>query len=120
MTLPAFLIPLLLHTFLLTRPLRDVTVCFVRGRNKVKISTHTPLAGRDSGAEIPYTAFVISTHTPLAGRDQYHQTRRLRNLLFLLTRPLRDVTRTLWKPWRSRKISTHTPLAGRDPRRDRI
>ena len=34
------------------------------------ISTHTPLAGRDSGMDSFRRDFSISTHTPLAGRDQ--------------------------------------------------
>ena len=33
------------------------------------ISTHTPLAGRDSKDETYLAPIQISTHTPLAGRD---------------------------------------------------
>ena len=37
------------------------------------ISTHTPLAGRDCGLVFVRGVHVISTHTPLAGRDLYRQ-----------------------------------------------
>ena len=56
--------------FLLTRPLRDVTDNVIIFGNRVGISTHTPLAGRDP-------AYILSA----MGIDP-----------FLLTRPLRDVT----------------------------
>ena len=56
-----------------------------------RISTHTPLAGRDEANARYLEKLSISTHTPLAGRDRS---------LFLL--PLNLL------------ISTHTPLAGRD------
>ena len=74
----------------------------VNAVEKQRISTHTPLAGRDRclsnlGTEIP-----ISTHTPLAGRDTLRLEKSAQRSRFLLTRPSRG------------KISTHTPLAGRD------
>ena len=37
----------------------------------LRISTHTPLAGRDECGEEFEIGNVISTHTPLAGRDRY-------------------------------------------------
>ena len=125
-------------TFLLTRPLRDVTtapsLCFHHNT----ISTHTPLAGRDAGVRSPYMSglqflltrplrdvtdfghnenterFFISTHTPLAGRDTVILV-IAPVTIFLLTRPLRDVT-YLTSPLNRllQIISTHTPLAGRD------
>ena len=59
-----------------------------------RISTHAPLAGRDSRCcYLVYWQRSISTHAPLAGRD----------LDFCF-----DVVMT--------KISTHAPLAGRDER----
>ena len=62
----------------------------------------------------PWDARRISTHTPLAGRDDstadIHQGREQ----FLLTRPLRDVTATITAACLVDSISTHTPLAGRD------
>ena len=86
----------------------------VNAVEKQRISTHTPLAGRDRclsnlGTEIP-----ISTHTPLAGRDTLRLEKSAQRSRFLLTRPSRGAT------WNRRKhrlnsiISTHTPLAGRD------
>ena len=55
------------------------------------ISTHTPLAGRDSLAEVENSEFVnFYSHAPRGARRQY--------LAFSFTH----------------KISTHTPLAGRD------
>ena len=58
-----------LLTFLLTRPLRDVTETAEQPQPETAISTHTPLAGRDPYARIIPFATLISTHTPLAGRD---------------------------------------------------
>ena len=56
--------------FLLTRPLRDVTAASSGAVPTGKISTHTPLAGRDGDGLWEAVGFVgISTHTPLAGRD---------------------------------------------------
>ena len=56
-------------TFLLTRPSRDVTFDFSSVQGAVKISTHTPLAGRDEQHVALHCIYKISTHTPLAGRD---------------------------------------------------
>ena len=56
----------------------------------------------------------ISTHTPLAGRDTEQDQQELNSGLFLLTRPLRDVTATKFINFIVDNISTHTPLAGRD------
>ena len=77
--------------FLLTRPLRGATRTGAVVPDARKISTHTPLAGRDTDAEYRVTDVIISTHTPLAGRDSRARQRA--------TAPT---------------ISTHTPLAGRD------
>ena len=77
--------------FQLTRSLRGATV-ELRGVVRVgKISTHTPLAGRDTCQTYRRNADSISTHTPLAGRDD------------ILIEKSNDS-----------EISTHTPLAGRD------
>ena len=59
-----------LWEFLLTRPLRDVTL----------------------GMLISNAGKLISTHTPLAGRDLHLVRWEKIQTLFLLTRPLRDVT----------------------------
>ena len=61
------------RVFLLTRPLRDVTVL---------------LNGQEYDPD-------ISTHTPLAGRDTLRYAMRSMRSKFLLTRPLRDVTRDI-------------------------
>ena len=57
------------HKFLLTRPSRDVTEVNMKTNIDITISTHTPLAGRDSDLWKYFLISVISTHTPLAGRD---------------------------------------------------
>ena len=58
----------------------------------LSISTHTPLAGRDSADIDSLTGdTMISTHTPLGGRDGSGSQRL-----------------------HTAGISTHTPLAGRD------
>ena len=62
-------IPSLSFVFLLTRPLRDVTLLFRLFQKTSAISTHTPLAGRDIIIRPAVDIFLISTHTPLAGRD---------------------------------------------------
>ena len=78
--------------FLLTRPLRDVTIIPAVLQPIREISTHTPLTGRDGRSKRSYGGS--------AG--------------FLLTRPLRDVTRWAYANNGYLKISTHTPLTGRD------
>ena len=60
---------MLLAQFLLTRPLRDVTLPFIVFQWDTMISTHTPLAGRDAEELVKAIIKTISTHTPLAGRD---------------------------------------------------
>ena len=74
-----------------TRPLRGATM--IRGfpPGNYIISTHAPLAGRDT-LEMGCDAIPgISTHAPLAGRDECNAKRDIRA-----------------------RISTHAPLAGRD------
>ena len=103
-----------MQTFLLTRPLRDVTRI---GQPPVAIpgiSTHTPLAGRDLFLLNFFIHSIISTHTPLAGRDTLEVLESVLHGLFLLTRPLRDVTYSKKANADAQAISTHTPLAGRD------
>ena len=78
--------------FLLTRPSRDVTSICDLFRIILRISTHTPLAGRDALSDA--VLFDASE--------------------FLLTRPSRDVTQYEYTNSVTISISTHTPLAGRD------
>ena len=82
----------MLFLFLLTRPSRGATATDLSESPRLKISTHTPLAGRDVVVIIP---FVI-------------------NFLFLLTRPSRGATPSAVGASCNIHISTHTPLAGRD------
>ena len=55
--------------FQLTRPLRGVTLRSADTNDYIRISTHTPLAGRDAMPGNVFERKRISTHTPLAGRD---------------------------------------------------
>ena len=55
--------------FLLTRPLRDVTLATLDIISEMEISTHTPLTGRDVRQCHHGRLTKISTHTPLTGRD---------------------------------------------------
>ena len=55
----------------------------------------------------------ISTHTPLAGRDLLLWLATILKI-FLLTRPSRGATTCNLNAGIPRRISTHTPLAGRD------
>ena len=80
------------RTFLLTRPLRDVTRQKSRKSPELwGISTHTPLTGRDTIWIPDPPDSLISTHTPLTGRDEAMDTGD-----------------------KAINISTHTPLTGRD------
>ena len=56
----------------------------------------------------------ISTHTPLAGRDKIRNIRISRITRFLLTRPSRGAILQVPVVQFAQIISTHTPLAGRD------
>ena len=79
-----------------------------------QISTHAPLAGRDSIALRISSIGSISTHAPLAGRDGRTLTALQPDGTFQPTRPLRGATRRESKWSGAGKISTHAPLAGRD------
>ena len=126
----------LARLFLLTRPLRDVTLSDASPFSASAISTHTPLAGRD-------IVYLVATggwenfysHAPCGtwrNRKQFNALKWHfyshapcgtwrgsgsvcgRWSRFLLTRPLRDVTFTEAILCGTTAISTHTPLAGRD------
>ena len=56
----------------------------------------------------------ISTHAPLAGRDSTTSRCRKSALIFQPTRPLRGATARFAEPRALCRISTHAPLAGRD------
>ena len=57
---------------------------------------------------------AISTHTPLAGRDKAGLQSCGTYSIFQLTRPSRGVTEENMEMADKEIISTHTPLAGRD------
>ena len=80
----------------------------------MRISTHTPLAGRDVEARAGIATLPISTHTPLAGRDPQEEPVEITEEIFLLTRPSRGATGQATLLHWIFQISTHTPLAGRD------
>ena len=61
---------LLEYVFQLTRPLWGVTLRLLIACAIQRISTHTPLVGRDRGLLTLPPAQKISTHTPLVGRDR--------------------------------------------------
>ena len=71
--------------------MRGATLFTPEQRELLKISTHTPHAGRDRFFGVKIGDFNISTHTPHAGRDD-------------------DCPESL----EDLEISTHTPHAGRD------
>ena len=65
-------------------------------REMFGISTHAPLAGRDSGGGTPSAVMVsISTHAPLAGRDALVNDIAPFDKIFQTTRPLRVATARL-------------------------
>ena len=72
--------------------MRGATINVVDVNTLDDISTHAPLAGRDTPPHHGKRFFVISTHAPLAGRDSF---------------PVSALAA-------SDTISTHAPLAGRD------
>ena len=80
--------------FLLTRPSRGATLSGLPEVDAKQISTHTPLAGRDSNSAFITCGNAISTHTPLAGRDIELQYHAVDPVQFLLTRPSRGATDT--------------------------
>ena len=102
-----------------TRPLRGATKLNVAGFNISHISTHAPLAGRDSPFVDPAQNITISTHAPLAGRDSIRTVCSCRVTRFQPTRPLRgatmpvDVTpsRSSFQPTRPLRGATRTAAA---------
>ena len=102
------------RTFQLTRPLRGATNDLEIGEPINRISTHTPLAGRDRKyvtAKWGATPFQLTR--PLRGATAACYACRF-NEKFQLTRPLRGATADVIAVFRKECISTHTPLAGRD------
>ena len=103
---------------------------------KIKISTHTPLAGRDQNSNPDKGNYMyFYSHAPRGARpldfedtydfSKFLLTRPSRGatilerkghsyMIFLLPRPSRGATGFVDNPSASLSISTHTPLAGRD------
>ena len=100
-------------SFLLTRPSRGATISPRWLTPFQKISTHTPLAGRDLDVYGYAVNEHISTHTPLAGRD-YSATERGRRIVISTHTPLAGRDNQRGNCGVVEIISTHTPLAGRD------
>ena len=92
------------------------------GTVKSMISTHTPLARRDTELALcgRLCFLYISTHTPLARRDRINNhTRRI--LLFISTHtPLARRDRNAAQRRKGETISTHTPLARRDAHKNQV
>ena len=59
---------------------------------KIEISTHAPLAGRDLAGFLRSLPVIISTHAPLAGRDERSADTMTNLAEFQPTRPLRGAT----------------------------
>ena len=74
--------------------MRDVTMNTELSTTERRVSTHTPHAGRDGTVSSDnYIPNFVSTHTPHAGRDVVSITDGINSNWFLLTRPMRDVTK---------------------------
>ena len=78
------------------------------------ISTHAPLAGRDSEFLTPVEAVPISTHAPLAGRDLSVARMDGHPAYFNPRAPCGARLKDACARGRKCIISTHAPLAGRD------
>ena len=75
-----------------TRPLRGATTSIRYLEPELEISTHAPLAGRDSDRGREEQLRMISTHAPLAGRDEMRRVNEDSLKTFQPTRPLRGAT----------------------------
>ena len=109
------------------------------GGQDVNFNPRAPQGARPSQARDFVSVGRISTHAPLAGRDTAIAIKRIPPTIFQPTRPLRGATPACptlpshsgFQPTRPLRgatglfviregacgISTHAPLAGRDPRR---
>ena len=100
--------------FLLTRPVRGATLPWNASRIFGNISTHTPLARRDSSSNISSMlslSFLLTR--PMRGATSSKHGWRV-SAQFLLTRLLRGATMSDYIVTLEALISTHTPLARRD------
>ena len=104
----------LISPFQLTRPLRGATSCFAADMQQRVFQLTRPLRGATVRWITAASGLKISTHTPLAGRDASIASSITLSKSFQLTRPLRGATHLLRIRVQPLCISTHTPLAGRD------
>ena len=100
--------------FLLTRPSRGATIWNGHGASPNQFLLTRPSRGATTLMYCARRSWTISTHTPLAGRDTASRWSCPDTATFLLTRPSRGATRTITMFDHYCRISTHTPLAGRD------
>ena len=98
-----------------TRPLRGATSDTGAIGSKTTISTHAPLAGRDSRPGGSLLASIQFQPTrPLRGATTWPHRNYHRQMGFQPTRPLRGATLLQGRRQSNQNISTHAPLAGRD------
>ena len=97
-----------------TRPLRGATHYLYRPFASVyNFNPRAPCGARPNSIRKGKVKVKISTHAPLAGRDAIAAVSAGRNS-FQPTRPLRGATTREIGLYLPLSISTHAPLAGRD------
>ena len=102
-----------------TRPLRGATPPPREELDAAIISTHAPLAGRDSHTSYRFRRPCISTHAPLAGRDCRGRRTTSRFCHFNPRAPCGARHQEFLLHTADVRISTHAPLAGRDSNSNR-
>ncbi len=103
-----------------TRPLRGATITWMGQLLDFYISTHAPLAGRDSHLAPVSLERKISTHAPLAGRDGNRRGNSPAHFYDFNPRaPCGARQPSYQTKAEAGKISTHAPLAGRDASKSR-
>ncbi len=96
------------------RPLRGATASLPSFWSPLRISTHTPLAGRDlRPRRCAFLQRDFNSHAPCGARPEWAGV-CFKTGSFQLTRPLRGATYGKRCVFTGALISTHTPLAGRD------
>ena len=97
-----------------TRPLRGATATTTSSVVHALFQPMRPLRGATAPLWRRSRRSRISTHAPLAGRDTSRAITVYASTLFQPTRPLRGATFSSHAAMSSERISTHAPLAGRD------
>ena len=96
------------------RPLRGATAPLWRRSRRSRISTHAPLAGRDSARSTGLRRWLyFNPRAPCGARPEI-AVRITRTDIFQPPRPLRGATGLRPVLSIQPSISTHAPLAGRD------